>query len=127
MNDTQIAFTQRYYHFIVLRGNKEIIKRDFFRQWRISLVSKSKGENDSTFYHYNISTDIQFYRGDLGKTQNKDAGPPFIFDIIIIDCSNIQLTILGFPFKRLAVDLVTSLTSTYNVLSRSNFIKVDMA
>lgn len=125
MMDIQLNYTQRYYHFIAFEGSKEIIKKSFFNEWSVKEQSRAKLKNSCVIYHYSIKVVSTYFRGDFNNP-NRAIIDPNISDFLIIDYPLLNIVVLGFPFRRQTVDLVKSLINDHSILSKSNFIKVDM-
>lgn len=118
--------TQRYYHIVALKGTKSIIDKGFYKQWKISPPKKVFDINDCIVSKMSLESDYPYYRGESDYSLNGNKQPPYIFDIILIEYTKLGIFILCFPFKKLAVDLVGSLVSDFNIRKNSNFIKADL-
>lgn len=126
MTNFNISQSQRYFHFVVLKGKGKAISSGFLKTWNITQVQKHSLPNGCTFRHMTIESRNQYYRGEVDFSVNGDNSAPFIFDIIWLDFEKNGMTVLGFPFKRLAEDLVSSLISDYSLLKLNNFIKPNL-
>lgn len=126
MENIDLIQSQRYFHFICLKGNKNVIKRAFFDKWNIKESVKIKIDSNYWLYKMTFTSNYQYYKGEFDNSLKKNNNPPFIFDIILIDFFALGITAIGFPFKKMTIDLVFSLVSDYKVLANSNFIKIDM-
>jgi hypothetical protein len=126
MTNFDLKQTQRYYHLIALKGSKNIVKKTFFSDWHIKEIATCSIEDNYTIYQMMMTSDYQYYHGEEDNSLNKNNTPPYIFDIIMFECSKIGIIVLCFPFKKMVVDIVTALLSTYDILIDSYFIKMDL-
>ncbi|MDR0605681.1 MAG: hypothetical protein LBG80_15395 [Bacteroidales bacterium] len=126
MENFDLKQTQRYYHLIALKGNQDIIKKKFFNDWQIKKIATYNVEGDYSISQMALTSNYQYYQGEADNSLNGNNSAPFVFDIIIIECTKIDIIILCLPFKKMTVDIITSLLSTYNILVNSYFIKTDL-
>ncbi|HUN17685.1 MAG TPA: hypothetical protein PK622_12760 [Saprospiraceae bacterium] len=126
MYNLDLSQTQRYYHFVCLKGNKSIIKKTFFSSWNIKEKNRLKIDNGCILYNYSMISNYQYYKGEVDNSLNRNNKPPYVFDIILLDYSSIDITILGFPYKKMTIDLITSLIQDHKILVNSNFLKINM-
>jgi hypothetical protein len=126
MTDFDLKQTQRYYHLVALRGTKDMIKTGFFRDWHIEETGTYEIKGKCSIFQMLMTSDYQYYQGDTDRSPNENGDGSFVFDLLIVECLENNMTVLCFPFKKMAIDLVTALLSTYNILADSRFIKVDL-
>ncbi|MBK9672324.1 MAG: hypothetical protein IPO70_08720 [Bacteroidetes bacterium] len=126
MESLDLLQTQKYYHFICLKGSKNSIKKSFWSSWNIKESERIRINSDCSLYRYTLTSKYQYYKGDIDNSLNKNRKPPFLFDIVLLDYSSIDVVIIGFPYKKMTIDLVTSLINDHKVLTNSNFIKINM-
>jgi hypothetical protein len=69
-----------------------------------------------------ITSEIPYYRG----TEDFSENGKLIFDGVLFDHRQLNLTLLGFPFKKLTSDLINVLVRDYGLVKESSFINVDM-
>jgi hypothetical protein len=126
METFDLKQTQRYYHLIALKGTKKIIKRAFFNDWNIKEVFTYSVENDYTVSQMAMTSDKQYYQGEIEDAQDISNTAPFTYDIVIVECLKTDITVMCFPFKKMSVDITAALLSKYNILVKSRFIKADL-
>jgi|JI61114BRNA_FD_contig_31_143278_length_1005_multi_4_in_0_out_0_2 hypothetical protein len=127
MQNFNLKLSQRYYHIVALKGSTDLISKNILLKIKMELVEKIKYNSDCVVKLLSFTTDHQYYRGELDNSIGENSNPPYRYDIVIIEHKSVNISILCFPFKKLAVDIVTLLVSKYNILNKSNFFKVDMS
>lgn len=127
MEVLELKQTQRYYHFVVLKGSGKRIGAGFFNRARIKKRKAIALDSGSTMQPLYVTSDYQYYRGSEDYSESGNGLAPFVFEAILFDCPNLDITILGFPFKKLTVDMVRLLVSDFGILAGGNFVKADMA
>jgi hypothetical protein len=126
MNNIFIIQAQRYYHLVALKGSRSLLKKQFFIDWRINEVENFKVEKDFNLVQLSILTDTRYHAGEFDYSLNKDNKPPYKYDFILIENSKNDILILCLPFKNLMKNICFELELNYEILSQSNFLKVDM-
>lgn len=120
-----LNFSQRYYHFVALQGSRSVLRKEFFEKWKIREIKKERIDKDCKLFHYSMSSKLPFYRGAVNN-ESGSGFKPNNNDLLVVEYSKLNIVLIGFPFRRMAIELINSLVSSYGVLSRSRFIKVDM-
>lgn len=118
----EITQTQRYYHFVALRGAAKRIRNKFFVDRNIQRGDLVRLPNTCTVRHLRVTSDYQYYRGN----DNIFLNGRLVFDGVLFDHHGLNLTLLGFPFKRLTNDLVDYLVTRYDIVSGGKFVSADM-
>jgi hypothetical protein len=126
MKEINIIQHQRYFHLVALKGSRAIIKKQFFKDWRINEVERFEFNSGCIITQMSVITDYRYYGGETDYSLGGDNNPPFKYDVILVEYPKIEITILCLPFKNLAKNISFDLESKYNILSNSSFIKVDM-
>ena len=127
MEEINIIQPQRYFHLIAFRGSMSIIKKQFFKDWRIKEVEKHEFEAGFSITQMSILTDFKYYAGETDYSLYGNNMAPYKYDTIIIDFPKIEAIVLCLPFKNLAKAMSFDLESKYKILNNSNFLKVDMS
>jgi hypothetical protein len=117
--------TQRYYHFVAFKGDSSVIKSRFFSDWKAKAIDEYDTDENCIVRQFTVTSDFQYNQSELARTVERDKGP-FVFDLVIIECRFNNTLVMCFPFKQLAVDIVTALVSTYKILSQSCFLRIDL-
>lgn len=118
----EINQTQRYYHFVVLRGEAKRIRARFFADQKIHRGDLLKLSKMCTVRSLRVTSDFQYYRGNDDISVNGKL----VFDGVLFDHRGLDLIILGFPFKRLMNDMVRHLVTDYDIVAGGNFVNVNM-
>lgn len=126
MNQFEPGLTKRYYHFVALKGSRKSIKPEFFKQWKIREKSINKLDDGGLMQVMEITTSFAYYRGESDYSANRDLKPPYVFTLFIIEHQKLNLTLIGFPFRKMAIDLMSSMQTTYKITSEASFVKVNM-
>lgn len=118
--------SQRYYHLISYTGQKNLLKKSFLKDWKISARSKVEINEDCILNLMSITTDYRYYRGEDDLSINKNDKPPFMYDIFALEHKKLNMTILGFPFKSLTRNITKALVNDYGFIKTTDFLKTDL-
>ena len=127
MHNFNFKLSQRYYHIVALKGSNDLLSSRILKNLHIECYDKIKYNSECTIKFLAYTSTIQYYRGELDNTVGDVNTSPYTYDIIIIEDKSINLSVICFPFKKLAIDIVNLLVSDFNILNKSNFLKVDMS
>jgi hypothetical protein len=118
----EITQTQRYYHFVVLRGAARRIRSRFFDDQNIQKGNLFKVSADCTARLLRVTSDFPYYRG----SEDFSINGRLVLDGVLFDHKALNVMMLGFPFKRLMNDMAHRLATDYGIVAGGNFVKVDM-
>jgi hypothetical protein len=107
---------QRYYHFIVLRGEDEVNIAGLWR--RLGDVQRAPRPVEfrsdvCEIHHRKARSDNAYARGAVSRllSEKGNGEPPFFYDVFVgrVTLKADSFVLIGFPFAGLALDLSTAL------------------
>lgn len=125
---------QRYYHFVLLRGDREFNLPSFWRRIgtvvdpAVSAASKGRGW---ALHHRKLRSDRSFSRAADVAMQVSERGQgaaPFLYDVFALTMNQrgTSLVMVGFPFASLALQVVSEVVSRGLVGATRDFLSVDV-
>ncbi len=129
-NYFELKTSKRYFHLIAVQSEKNFTADNFWDQCGVEQDKKNQkmhsGDN-YTIIQKRILSNIPFYNGLTDYSINGDDKPPYNYDMFSIELQNQNILIIGFPFKGLAVNVISRLIETYNFLNKVEFLKCDLS
>lgn len=121
----ELAQTKRDYHIVAFRGNSAFLNDLFEEKLNMKFIERVSDKGNS-IRQLRLESNKQYFNGEgeIYFYLNKNSQPPYIYDILLIDCKKINIFILCIPFKRLAIDIIESLRR--DILSKTFFLKADL-
>ena len=117
----ELKQTQRYFHFIALSGSpSDRIRSGFYGDQNIERTRPEKLGN-CTLQRLRVNADYQYFRGVLDENADQ-----LVFDGVLLNHKDLNLSVLGFPFKKMMANMVSRLIDKFSLESSGNFVNVDM-
>jgi len=118
-----LKYTQRYFHFVALSGAPtERIRSRFYSDQSVERLRPTNLSATCTLQHLKVTAKYQYYRGVPDNSDN-----PLIFDGVLFSHKGLNISLLGFPFKKMIADMIDRLINKFDLESTGNFVNVDMA
>lgn len=118
----ELKQTQRYFHFVALSGSPaDRIRNGFYADQKIKRARPEKIGKSSTLQLLSVRSDYQYFRGVLDDEPDR-----LVFDGILLEHKDLNLSLLGFPFKKMMADMVSRLINKFDLQSSGNFVNVNM-
>ncbi len=119
----ELKKTQRYFHFVALNGSPaDRIRNGFYADRKIEKTRPEKVGANSTIQRLRVNSDYQYYRGLLDENERDQL----VFDGVLFNHKELNISLLGFPFKKMTADMVSRLMSKFALESTGDFVSVDM-
>ena len=128
MDKFNLLSSQRYYNMVSLKHKEEMPISKFWKSIGFKSLSGKNSQQEYVFDKYLVSQkrvlSVDAYHktfkgDDRFKTQGVEG---YQYDLIIIQLVNKNITLIGFPFIKMALDSFKSLNNA-EVLKGSRFFK----
>lgn len=120
----ELKQTQRYFHFVALTGSAtDRIRSRFYADQNIERGKPFEVAPRCTLQRLRVKSDYQYHRGILDDNDPDQL----IFDGVLYNHKGLDVSLLGFPFKKMIANMVTRLVNKFNLQSTGDFMNVDMA
>ncbi len=118
--------SQRYFHVIAFKNENNFFNNSLLKKLNITVEKTFEDISNVEIKQMSIVSSIPFYRGEQDFSLHGDGKAPFKYDMVLINLNKLNISLVCFPFKYLTKIIIKSLVQDYNILSKNNFIKIDL-